>query len=445
MKTSGSFAATATAPTQPATIHAMSDRRYRVLFVGSHPVQYQSPIFRRLANQQELDIHVAYCTLKGAEAAHDPEFGAKIQWDVPLLDGYPWSQVPNRGSGKESFWGLCNPGLWKLIRKGNYDAVVCYAAYVRASFWIACLAAKISGAAFLFGTDAASLVPRDGRSWKIPAKKILWPLLFRLANQVIVPSSASVQMIRELSIPEDRISLTPFVVDNDWWTDRSHRADRHATRAAWGVSDRGLVVLFCAKLQDWKRPLDLLHAFATAAVPDSVLVFAGEGPLRPQIESEAAALGIASQVRILGFINQSQLPAAYSSADLFVLPSGYDPCPVVVCEAMLCGLPVVLSDQIRGRLDLVCPGATGDIFPCGNIDALANLLKRLLSDRPSLGKLSANAQARMQTWSPRENISATVDAIERAVGRANNRNADKQNGSALGTVAKNSTAARRSE
>lgn len=423
----------------------MADQRYRVLFVASHAVQYQSPIFRRLATHPVLDIHVVYCTLKGAEAAHDPEFGAKIQWDIPLLDGYPWSEAPNRGSGKETFLGLWNPGLWKLIRRGNYDAVVCYVSYTRASFWIARAAAKLSNSAFLFGTDASSLAPRDGRRWKIAVKKVLWPRLFRLADQVIVPSSASVQMMRELSIPGDRISLTPFVVDNDWWIEHASRADRAAMRAQWRVSGRDLVVLFCAKLQDWKRPLDLLRAFAKADLPDSVLIFAGEGPLRSQIDSEAAELGISSRVRILGFTNQGHLPAVYTAADLFVISSSYDPCPVVVCEAMLCGLPVLLSDEIRGRFDLVQAGITGEIYPCGNIDALASALKRLLSDRHRLSLLAANARARMKTWSPRENISATVDAIARAVARANTRNADKQNGSALGTVAKSFTAARRLE
>jgi glycosyltransferase involved in cell wall biosynthesis len=122
-------------------------------------------------------------------------------------------------------------------------------------------------------------------------------------------------------------------------------------------------------------------------------------------------------VRILGFTNQSRLPAVYSAADLLVLPSGYDPCPVVVCEAMLCGCPVVISDQIRGRFDLVRPGSTGDIFPCGDVDALAASLRRLLSDRAALATLAANARARMETWSPRENIAATVEAIRIAVER----------------------------
>src|SRR6267378_3839322 len=395
----------------------LSDRRYRVLFVCGHPVQYMSPLLQRMAQHPQLDINTVYCRLRGAKAGIDPEFGAKIQWDIPLLDGYPWVEIPNKGTDSEGFWGLYNPGLWKFVREGNFDAVFCVTGYIRASFWITYFASKLSRSAFIFGTDASSLAPRDGRAWKIPIKKLLWPLLFRLADQVLVPSSAGASMMRELAIPAHRISLIPFVVDNDRWIEQSDCADRNATRAEWGVSDRELVVLFCAKLQDWKRPLDLLHAFAKAAVPGSVLIFAGEGPLRSQIESEAAGLGIAPRVRILGFTNQSRLPAVYSAADLFVLSSDYDPCPVVVCEAMLCGCPVVISDQIRGRFDLVRPGLTGDIFPCGDVDALAAVLKRLLLDRVGLGGLAANARQRMETWSPREYIAATVEAVERAVSR----------------------------
>lgn len=393
----------------------MPDRRYRVLAVATHPVQYMSPIFQRMAAHPGFDLHVAYCSLRGAEAAHDPEFGTTIQWDVPLLEGYSWTHVPNRGSGRETFFGLRNPGVGKLIREGKYDAVLCFVGYVRATFWIAYLAAQMSGSAFLFGTDASSIAPRDGARWKPQIKRVAWPLLFRLADQVIVPSSATAVMMRELGIPDERISLTPFVVDTNWWIEQTRRCDRSITRVEWGVGEQDLAVLFCAKLQDWKRPLDLLRAFAKAGVPEATLVFAGEGPLRARIESEAAALGVAPRVRMLGFINQSKLPAVYSAADLFVLPSGYDPCPVVVCEAMVCGLPVLLSDEIRGRFDLVWPGATGDIYKCGDVEALAGKLRNLLGNRERLASLERNARAAMETWSPRENVAATLKAIEKAV------------------------------
>jgi len=368
-----------------------------------------------MARQPEIELQVAYCSLRGAEPSHDPEFNTTVQWDVPLLEGFEWVELRNLGSGEEGFWGLNNPGLWKLIRQGRFDAVISLTGYIRASFWIAYFATHRFRTAFLFGTDASSLDPRDSRLWKVRLKKLFWPWLFGLADQVIVGSSAGVDLMRSLGLRKEQITLTPFVVDNEWWSQQACRVDRAQVRSAWNISPRDLVVLFCAKLQPWKRPLDLLRAFAMASVPETVLVFAGEGPLHEDLRAEAERLGMTTRIRFLGFTNQSQLPSVYTAADLFVLPSSYDPCPVVVCEAMLCGLPVVLSDEIRGRFDLVRTGITGEIFPCGNLQALSDTLRRLLVDRDMLSELSKNARARMETWAPRDNIMATIEAVRLAV------------------------------
>jgi glycosyltransferase involved in cell wall biosynthesis len=395
----------------------MPDRRYRVLAVATHPVQYMAPIFRRMASHPGFDLHVAYCSMRGAEAAHDPEFGATVQWDVPLLEGYSWSHVPNRGSGAESFFGLRNPGLAKLIRDSKYDAVLCFVGYVRATFWIAQRAAKASGAAFLFGTDTITLAPRDGRAWKAKVKKILWPRLFRLADQVIVPSSGARDLILSLGLPAERVTLTPYTGDNAWWMKQSATADRFEIRDSWRASASDAVILFCAKLQPWKRPADLLEAFAQANLSNALLVIAGEGPLRAQLESQAASLGIAARARFLGFVNQSQLPAVYTSADLMVLPSEYEPFAVVVNEAMCCGCPVAASDQVGAAFDLVAPVNREFVYHSGDVAALAALLKNALADRARLASLRAGAVAHMHTWSPERNIAATFEAINTAVSR----------------------------
>ncbi len=399
----------------------MPERRYRVLVIASHPVQYQAPLLRRMALRSDLELHVAYCTLRGAEAAHDPEFGATVKWDVPLLDGYAWTHVPNRGSGGEAFFGLWNPGIWKIIREGHFDAVLCYTGYLRATFWIAYVAAKFSSTAFLFGTDATTLTPRDGHMWKRRIKRVLWPLLFRLADQVIVPSTGSVALMRTLGLPEERVTLTPYVVDNDWWLEQSACVDRPAVRAAWGASPLDIIILFCAKLQPWKRPLDLLQAFAKARLAHALLVFAGEGPLRGQLESGAAGLGVASRVKFLGFVNQTRLPAIYTAGDLMVLPSEYEPFAIVVNEAMLCGCPVAVSESVGAGRDLVEKGRTGFVYPCGDIDALAAVLQQAVNEGAKLPELGRAARARMDSWSPRENIDKTIAAVRRAVARIEGR------------------------
>lgn len=361
-----------------------------------------------------LDIQVVYCSLQGAEAGIDPEFGVEVKWDVPLLDGYPWvclkNSSPHPGLGR--FFGFLNFGLWKLVRDGKYDAVVLYTGYVYASFWITILAALRSGTPLLFGTDATSIDPRSGQRWRIWVKKLLLPRVFRIATVAIAPSSATAEYLRSLGVAPQRVVVTPFVVDNDYWTKRAKLVDRIAVRSEWGCSDREPVVLFCAKLQPWKRPQDVLQAFAKANVRDALLIMAGEGTMKEELAGEAKRLGISERVKFLGFVNQSDLPALYSAADVMVLPSEYDPCPVVVCEAMLCGCPVILSDKIRGRFELVHPGETGFIYPCGNQNALAAILRDVLTHPNKLQLMRKPVQKRMETWSPTQNIQELVKAIE---------------------------------
>jgi len=404
----------------------MMERPVRVLMVATHPVQYASPMYRLYAKDPRIEILVAYCSLQGAESLVDREFGVEVKWDVPLLEGYSWIALPNRSwrRGLGSFFGLFNPGIWRLIRDGNFDAVVLYTGYAVATFWIAVAAAKLRGIPILFGTDATGLQPQHLARWKIPVKRRLLPKIFRLADVVISPSEATRQYILGMGVPDSRIVLTPFVVDNPWWTQCASEVDRGVVRRTWGVPEDALVALFCAKLQPWKRPADLLHAFAKASVEGAYLVFAGDGPLRSDLEATAKLLGIAERTRFLGFVNQTGLPSIYCSADLFVLPSEYDACPVVVCEAMLCGCPVVLSDEVRGRFELVKDGETGFIYACGNVDMLAKILANALGNRARLAELRRSAVTRMETWSPRENLEGAVMALQQAV-RLKPRSADR--------------------
>ena len=223
-------------------------------------------MWRLMAQRPELEVLVAYCSMEGAEAHVDPGFGVEVVWDIPLLDDYPWVQLKNVSPRPAigGFFGLINPGVWRLIRSRKFDAVVMFTGYVCATFWIAAAAAKLSGVPILFGTDAHNLNPRDALSWKAKIKKHLWPRLFRLADIVIAPSSGTGALMRSLKIPPDRVMLMPYVVHNEWWIEQAARVDRAAVRRSWNIPADVSVVLFCAKLQPWKRPQDLLRAFARA-------------------------------------------------------------------------------------------------------------------------------------------------------------------------------------
>ena len=115
---------------------------------------------------------MAYCRSEGAESHLDREFGVEVKWDIPLFEGYPGSPLKSvLVSWIGIFFGLFNPGIWSLIRGEKFDSVVLYTGYVYATFWIAMAAARMNGAAVLFGTDAHVLSSRNNRGWKLAIKE----------------------------------------------------------------------------------------------------------------------------------------------------------------------------------------------------------------------------------------------------------------------------------
>ncbi|HZS70214.1 MAG TPA: glycosyltransferase [Candidatus Acidoferrum sp.] len=400
----------------PAVAAEQPSARRRVLIVVTHVIQYGSPFFRVLTRDPRLDIQVAYCSMQGAERGMDPEFKVEIQWDVPLLDGYSWVHVPNKSPkpGLGRFFGLWNPGLWRMIRSGNFDAVVIYTGYMYASFWCAVLAAKSAGIPVLISSDATTLQPRDGARWKLWVKPFVLGRVYRTIDVLMAGSAAVRELALRLGMPDERIQIIRSGMVKEEWAARLEKFDRSAVRASWNIPESAPVVFYCAKLQGWKRPLDLLRAFARTNAPDAYLVYAGDGPQRKELEEETRALGIENRVRILGFVNQSQLPGMYKASDIFVLPSEYDPCPLVVPEAMFSGLPVVLSDAVRGRMDMIDTGKSGYTYRCGDIEELAAILNQVLGDPELLARLKTGVRKQMEAWTLHDFLDSWVGAIELA-------------------------------
>jgi glycosyltransferase involved in cell wall biosynthesis len=305
--------------------------------------------------------------------------------------------------------------IWELVKNGRFDALY-VSGYHFLDAWAALLAAKRFRTAIIFATDAHTLASRKARSRLAKRiKRAVLRRIFALAGGVLVSSTGGVEYVKSLGVDESRIFLGGSVVDNSWWTERASQQDRATVRREWSIPVEALVVLYCAKLQRWKRPEDLLEAFSRANVPGSYLVFAGDGPLRAPLEKLAKNLGITERVRFLGFVNQTGLPGVYVASDLLVLPSDYEPFGVVVNEAMLCGCPAVVSDRVGAKHDLVREGETGRVFPCGDIEALANILRSLLGERSQLERFSEAAKERMKTWTPEINAEAFVHAIRFAL------------------------------
>jgi glycosyltransferase involved in cell wall biosynthesis len=358
----------------------------------------------------------AYCSLQDAKLWQDAEHLNKAAFDMPMLEGYPWVQVRNYSPvprvGK--FYGLINPGLIRLVAK--HDAIVIYGhAYI--SFWLAMITAKLLRKPLILGTDATSLQSHYGASnWKSKLKKILFPFFYNhISDLVFVPSTAARQFLCALGVKPERVALTPYVVDNDSIADIAAKADRKQIRQEWQIPVEARVAVFCAKFIERKRPQDAIRAFAKANVENSYLIMVGDGPLAESLREEAEQLAVKDRVRFPGIVKYSFLPQVYAASDVLVFPSEHEPYGLPVNEAMICGIPAIVSDRIGARLDLIEEGETGFTYDCGDIEQLAQILREILPNQQRLKQMGENAKRRMQTWSPATNAAATIDAAEKLI------------------------------
>jgi glycosyltransferase involved in cell wall biosynthesis len=178
------------------------------------------------------------------------------------------------------------------------------------------------------------------------------------------------------------------------------------------VNAGGPVVLFVGRLVDGKRPQDAVKAFAGVReeYPDAELYLCGEGPLRGELRTRAAELGVSEAVTFLGHVSYDEMPKVYRSADVLVLPSRAEGLPRTVLEAFAAETPAVTSD-----LEHVAPVVekAGKTVPVGDVAGFEREIGRLFEDderRQELGQNGRSTVADQFRWE--DTVTETTRAIE---------------------------------
>jgi glycosyltransferase involved in cell wall biosynthesis len=170
------------------------------------------------------------------------------------------------------------------------------------------------------------------------------------------------------------------------------------------------LILFAGKLEEKKSPQLLLDAFLTLNMPNTHLLFVGNGNLEVSLKTNADK---ESNVHFIDFYNQSFMPVVYQACDLFCLPSKGpgESWGLAVNEAMAAGKPVLVSDKCGCAVDLVVPGFTGEIFEAGNFANMTTKLHLLIRDKAALNVLGNNAKDKIAMWNFNNQVAAILNQI----------------------------------
>jgi glycosyltransferase involved in cell wall biosynthesis len=358
--------------------------------IASHPIQYHAPLFRELARRLDLTVFYAHRATSDDQARAG--FGVGFDWDVDLLSGHKHIFLRNLASrpGLDRFTGCDTPEIGARLAEG-FNAVLVLGWHLK-TYLQAGLAAKRLGLPLLVRGDSHLATPRP--IIKRTAKAITYPAFLRLFDAALYVGARSRAYWAHYRYPAHRSFFSPHCVDNEWFAARATEAARFALRARLGLADETKAVLFAGKLVPFKRPLDLIYAAARLKREGSevTVLVAGAGSLEQEMTVAARRNGVT--LHLLGFCNQTEMPAAYAAADILVLPSdGRETWGLVANEALACGRPVVLSEAVGAAPDLVGDRTAGSVFPVGDVPALADSLSIIMTHPPRREGIAAKSQA----------------------------------------------------
>jgi glycosyltransferase involved in cell wall biosynthesis len=348
--------------------------KMRLGIVATHPIQYQVPWFRALAHRPEIDLTVYFVEIPDAER-QGIGFGQAFQWDIPMLEGYRYQVLGNaaRDPGLDRFRGTRIRDFGRCLTRDVIELLL-VTGWNSLSLLQAAVAARLRRLPVAVRGDSNALVPRS--FWAHLGHR----LLLQLYQGFLYVGASNREFYARHGIGENRLFFCPHFVDNQRLAE-SHRqflARRSELRERWRIPPDRFCFLFCGKLVEKKQPFVVLRALEMlgGSNPSRHLLVVGAGELEAPLRNYAESRRL--PVSFAGFLNQSEMPAAYAAADCLVLPSDYgETWGLVVNEAMACGLPAIVSDRVGCGPDLLRSERSGFVCPFGDIDALAERLREM--------------------------------------------------------------------
>jgi glycosyltransferase involved in cell wall biosynthesis len=345
----------------------------------------------------------------------DSGFNKEIKWDLDLLDGYKYKLLANHSFAPirfVSFFSLINSGVINEISKEKCDYLIVHG-WSYLTHIIAIFTAKIKRIPVFIRSESPLNQEILKPKWKLFIKKIFFNFLFRGINGFLAIGSANLDFYKLYGVNPSKIHFMPYSVDNNRITSGYKEAlrERNSLRSTLGIPEDKVIILFCGKLIDKKRPLDLLMAYKKSGCSNTALVIIGEGYLRKKLESHSSKNNL-KNVFFLGFKNQLELPKYYALADIFVLPSGIgETWGLVVNEAMCCSLPIIVSDLVGCATDLVRHGENGFIYPAGDVDELSKCLRELINNPGLRLKMGRSSSLIIESWNYQSGVRNLVKAL----------------------------------
>ena len=220
-----------------------------------------------------------------------------------------------------------------------------------------------------------------------------WLLTYE-ATEVIVNSNFMKNDLQRLfGLPYDKINVIPNGINLNNFTGIERDYDFRRQYAM----DNEKIILYVGRLVYEKGIQHLIAAMPKilSNYHDAKLVIAGKGGMIDDLKAETSSLGLDNKVYFTGYMDSKKVQKMYKCADVAVFPSKYEPFGIVALEAMLAGVPTVVSD-VGGLDEIVTHGVDGMKSYAGNPNSIADSVTALLYDHQLATNISKKARQKVK-------------------------------------------------
>jgi glycosyltransferase involved in cell wall biosynthesis len=334
--------------------------KIKAVLIQNYLSPYRVPLFASLAASESIELTVALM------APDKPDYPT---WKYDF-DSLPFRTVfiPGLRIVRSSQYQMCfNPSLLKFLRKEKPDIIFCSG--LTASTFFSLLYRLFTRTPIVIwseGTQATESMRKF-----VAVRKFFRKCFSSMASGFIAAGELSRDYIRSL-LPKK--SLKPIVIS---YNCVDSEAFSSACQGAWSHMRGGYPkknILFSGRLEKIKGIHLLLEVYKIVLEksPEEVgLILLGEGRLREYILEEKNKNGL-KHLYLEGFIGPDKYPQYFAVADLFLLLSVSDCNPLVIYEALSCGLPVICSNRVGNAVDFVEQGRNGYIVDPFDIEGTAS-------------------------------------------------------------------------
>jgi len=288
---------------------------------------------------------------------------------------------------------------WTLLRnRASYDVVYFLMSGLHLATGLP--AARFSRVPILMKFSGSSLIRRMKDSW---LGRLELGFLKRWADHILVLNDGMLAEANEVGLDTRRVAWMPNPVDMDEFRPPSCD-EKERLRRQFDLPNDAPVVLFVGRLALEKELPSLIAAFRQILErrPGAVLILAGDGPSRTDLEAAAGNL-MGSAIRFTGMAPVAQVRLFMQASDVFALVSSLEGLPVSLIEAMAVGLASVVSD-IPANLQLVESGTHGLAVPVRDARAIAESLLTLIDDEPTRRAMGQAARAKVKALYATESV-----------------------------------------